>query len=544
MSSKGMKRLLNILFAIVLLAPSCQKDAPVDASVTVTYTLVPEVSFHVKSGDETTPAATPTVNSLSYRVYHRKMKADGTYYYDYIEEMGAYVEITDASDIHVPITLIKDQYYKLVFIAQHRFDSRNAQTTYAYTVSEGGIMSVNTEAQFTSGDQLEAFAFVDEVGPITGNENRNARLHRVVSQVNIGTSANDLPAALDIAVSGAPAEYDILNNVYSDSSNELNFRFAVPPSGKISVSGIEYNSLATLYCLGSNDLALTLTNADSADDTFSISNVATKVNYKTNIVGNIELARPVASVGATVYSTLAAAARAAESGNTITLLQDVTLADPVTLPAGVTFNGNGNQITGTIIAGGSLTFAGHTKVEKFIADCNGYTFTIPERACLEITGKETPFKVGYGNTFIIGSTEVVSANPSLIIPAGIKIEGTSGDNFQFWNTKVQLGSIISDPDKASGTFNFNLTTSEATIARKIDLAAPTNGKTPIYHITLAQSELTTVGDFYIGAPGTQNNPTTLVLTSSTMNVGGEFSSIVGLQIDSTSTLNEHCNITP
>ena len=545
LSSKRMKRLLIILSAIVLLTSACQKETRVDIPATLTYTIVPEVSFVVKSGDETAQTVNPAVNSLSCKVYHKKTNANGEYYYDYIKEMGAYVPITDASDISVPITLIKDQEYKLVFIAQHRFEAQQRTNAYAYTVSDDGVMSVNTAAPFTSGEQLEAFAYVDEVGPITGNENRSIKLNRVVSQVNIGTSSNDRPSALNIAVSGAAAEYDILNNVYSDSSNELNFGFAVP-SGKISVSGTEYNSLATLYCLGSNSLALTLTNADSADDTFSINNVATKVNYKTNIVGNIELARPVASVGVTVYSTLAAAARAAEAGSekTITLLQDVTLADPVTLPAGVTFNGNDHQITGTLIAGGSLTFAGHTKVEKFIADCNGYTITIPEGACLEINGDE-PFKVGYGNTFIIGSTEVVSANPSLIIPAGILIEGTSGDNFQFWNTKVQLGSIISDPDKASGTFNFNLTTSEATIAGKIDLAAPTNGKTPIYHITLAQSELTTVGDFYIGAPGTQNNPTTLVLTSSTMNVGGTYTNNGIEDIDANSTLTSgHPNVIP
>lgn len=467
-----MKRLLIILSAIVLLTSACQKETRVDIPATLTYTIVPEVSFVVKSGDETAQTVNPAVNSLSCKVYHKKTNANGEYYYDYIEAMGAYVPITDASDIRVPITLIKDQEYKLVFIAQHRFKAQQRTNAYAYTVSDEGVMSVNTAAQFTSGEQLEAFAYVDEVGPITGNENRSIKLNRVVSQVNIGTSSGDLPLYLDIAVSGAAASYDIFNKVYSDSSNELDFCFAVP-SGKISVSGTEYNRLATLYCLGSNKLALTLTNVDSADNTFSISNVATQVNYKTNIVGNIELARPVASVGGTVYSTLASAAEAADaieagSDNTITLLCDVTLSEPVTLPGGVTFNGNGHQITGTLIAGGSLTFAGHTKVEKFIAERNGYTITIPEGACLEITGSD-PFKVGYGNTFAIGSTEVVSANPSLIIPAGIKIEGTSGDNFQIYKTKVLLGSLISNTTE--GAFNFNLINSELNVTGDVSLSS-------------------------------------------------------------------------
>ena len=465
-----MKRLLIILASLILLAASCQKESCVDTPATLTYTIVPDVSFVVKSGEEAPASVNPAVNSLSYMVYHKKVDDNGVEYYDYIPEMGAYVPIDNASDIRVPITLIKDQEYKLVFIAQHRFESQQRTTGYAYNVTEKGIMSVNHQALFTSGDQLEAFTYIDKVGPITGNENRSIKLNRVVSQVNIGTASNHLPSALNIEVSGAADSYDILNNVYSDSSNELNFGFAVP-SGKISVSDKDYNCLATLYCLGSNSLALTLTNADSADDTFSISNVATKVNYKTNIVGNIELARPVASIGATVYSTLDAAARAAESGNTITLLQDVTLADPVTLPAGVTFNGNGKKITGTLIAGGSLTFAGHTKVEKFIAERNGYTITIPEGACLEITGEETPFKVGYGNTFIIGDSELSqpSEHISLKITARILIEGTNSVNFQIYNTKVVLGSLISNTTE--GAFHFNLFNSELNVTGNVSLSS-------------------------------------------------------------------------
>lgn len=464
-----MKRLLIIFTSLILLAASCQKETCVDTPATLTYTIVPDVSFVVKSGEEASASVNPAVNSLSYMVYHKKVDDNGVEYYDYIPEMGAYVAIDDASDIRVPITLIKDQEYKLVFIAQHRFESQQRTTGYAYNVTEDGIMSVNPQALFTSGDQLEAFTYIDKVGPITGNENRKIKLNRVVSQVNIGTSSGDLPSKLDIAVSGAAASYDIFNNVYldSDANAELILTDITVSGDQITVSGTAYNRLATLYCLGSNKLALTLTNEDSAEGTFSISNVSTQVNYKTNIVGNIELARPVASVGETVYSTLDAAARAAKSGNTITLLQDVTLADPVTLPAGVTFNGNGNQITGTIIAGGSLTFAGHTKVEKFKAERNGYTITIPEGACLEITGEETPFKVGYGNSFIIGDSELSqpSEHISLKITAGILIEGTNSVNFQIYNTRIELGSIgYASETKATVNFNFNLINSVATIA--------------------------------------------------------------------------------
>jgi hypothetical protein len=243
------------------------------------------------------------------------------------------------------------------------------------------------------------------------------------------------------------------------------------PGDQITVSGTAYNRLATLYCLGSNKLALTLTNADSAEGTFSITNVSTQVNYKTNIVGNIELARPVASVGETLYCTLAAAARAAESGTdkTITLLQDVTLSSPLTLPGNVTFNGNGKQISGTITAKGSITFAGHTKVTEFVA-MNSKTINIPEGACLEINGIQ-PFKAGYGNTFNIGDykLEQPSVNASLIIPAGIQIDGEYGNTFQIYNTRIELGSLISNVN--TGTFNFSLSKSVLNVAGNVSLSS-------------------------------------------------------------------------
>ena len=288
-----MYRTLIIFTSLFLLAASCQKETCVDTPATLTYTIVPEVSFMVKSGEVAAAAVNPAVNILSYRVYHKKVDENGTPYYDYIEEMGAYVPIDNASDIRVPITLIKDQEYKLVFIAQHRFESQQRTTGHAYTITDDDTssspsctMSVNTAASFTSGDQLEAFAFVDTVGPITGNENRKITLRRVVSQVNIATSSVMYPSTLDIAVSGAAASYDIFTGEYSDDTAGFNLNnIEVPANDQIKVSGTAYNRLATLYCLGSNKLSITMTDSNNAFGTFSIESVPTQVNYKTNVVG-------------------------------------------------------------------------------------------------------------------------------------------------------------------------------------------------------------------------------------------------------------------
>lgn len=287
-----MYRILIILSSIVLLATSCQKETSIDSPATLTYTVVPQVSFDVKSGTETINTEVNTeINSISYLVYHKKINAQGQPDYEYIEEMGSYKPIDDPTQISVPITLIKDQEYKLVFIAQHRFESQQRTESYAYTYNSiSKEMSVNPDAPFTNGDQLEAYVYVDEVGPITGNENRKITLNRIVSQINIGTNATTYPERLNIKVTGAPASYNVFEGTYAEDASSVDISdIATPASGtdQIKVSKIDYNRLATLYCLGNNKLTLTLTNTEDPTDDFTISNVSTQVNYKTNIVGNI-----------------------------------------------------------------------------------------------------------------------------------------------------------------------------------------------------------------------------------------------------------------
>lgn len=287
-----MYRILIILSSIVLLATSCQKETSIDTPATLTYTVVPQVSFDIKSGTENSNTEINTeVNSISYLVYHKKINAQGQPDYDYIEEMGSYKTITDPTQISVPITLIKDQEYKLVFIAQHRFESQQRTESYAYTYNSiSKEMSVNTSAPFTNGDQLEAYVYVDEVGPITGNENRKITLNRIVSQINIGTNATTYPENLHITVTGAPASYNVFEGTYAEDASPITINdIATPASGtdQIKVSKVDYNRLATLYCLGNNKLGLTLTNTKDPKDNFTINNVSTQVNYKTNIVGNI-----------------------------------------------------------------------------------------------------------------------------------------------------------------------------------------------------------------------------------------------------------------
>ena len=246
----------------------------------LTYTLRPDVQFEVKS-----EGGSASVNTLSCLVYHFKNGG-----YEYVPELSRFVDLTDPSNIdkdgniNVPVKLFKDQTYRLIFVAQHAIRTAKGTASYVYTVKDG-VMSVNTNADITSGDQLEAFAFVDDAVRPTGVESKHITLGRVVSQVNIGTSQDNLPSSLKVTASNVPASFDLVNNTCSNETATLSFDNISVAGDKMIVSETEYNRLTTLHFLGSNKIDITL--SAEGKETVTIKQVDTKVNYKTNIAGNI-----------------------------------------------------------------------------------------------------------------------------------------------------------------------------------------------------------------------------------------------------------------
>lgn len=269
-----MKRLLIILSAIVLLA-GCQKDAPVDAPelTTMTYSVKAPVQFFTKAGEGS------KINILWCGVYHKK-EGDN---YVYMPDMSAFVDVTPGQDIKVPLTLIRNQYYKLVFVAQHRNDDNTKAYTYTYNIDyTTGDMALN--APVTDGECLDVFVKVDAVGPIAGNENRDITLDRPVAQINISTTAAEKPSKIDIAVSGTAASYNIFEETYSQTTaNPASFT-------GLSCKGA---SLATVYVLpAGNSVGLDMTmyygaGSEAVTKTLQVQNVSVAPNYKTNVTGNI-----------------------------------------------------------------------------------------------------------------------------------------------------------------------------------------------------------------------------------------------------------------
>ena len=216
-----------------------------------------------------------------------------------------------------------------------------------------------------------------------------------------------------------------------------------------------------------------------------------------------------AKVGDVTYLSFAKAVAEAKAGDTITMLSDVILSESLTLPAGITFNGNGKQINGTISAGGNLTFAGHTKATSFSAGYYNRTITIGEGACLEVTGTGR-VTLGYGNTFNITgniddakTADKANVQPSLIIPGGMSITGSYREptTMNVVDAYVQIGSTSSKDSAANGEFNINFTNSIAEFTNQFTFAEPKNGNTPTFNVNIINSTLTTETKLIAAAPG-------------------------------------------
>ena len=219
--------------------------------------------------------------------------------------------------------------------------------------------------------------------------------------------------------------------------------------------------------------------------------------------------------------TLAEAVAKAEAGDTITLVEDVTLTEELGLPAGIIFNGNGKQINGTIYACGDLTFAGHTKVTAFSASYYDRVITIGEGACLEVTGGDR-VSLAYGNTFnITGSVDnaktadKANIQPSLIIPGGISITGDNDATMNVTNAYISLGNTSSKNSSANGKFTLNFTNSIIECTNQFTLSEPTGGKNPEFEMNIKNSVFTTAAKLCVAAANSKITVDNSVVTLGT-----------------------------
>ena len=271
------------------------------------------------------------------------------------------------------------------------------------------------------------------------------------------------------------------------------------------------------------DYAVGLTEATVAGTTASVvvekeNNVGTKTEVSTDNNYEFTTAKPVANIGNVEYATLEEAAAVAQAGDVITLNTDATLSVELTLPAGVTLNGNGKQINGDIIAGGEITFAGVTKANSFNVKNVNTVINIPAGASLELTGGR--MVIGHGCTFnITGSiadnaaktTDKATLTPSLVMP-GASFTG-AGVTFNVTNAYISApSSYCSSSKTASGTFDFNITNSIWESAGKLAFESQSTAAT--VNFDLVNSVLNTGSHLVFGVSRGE-----VVIDNSNVNVG-------------------------
>ena len=534
MMKEVMKQTIYIATLVVLafFAAACQREELVPDSACSQVTFDVEVAGSVvtkadgaeqEQGQNPDQNQVPEVNNLVYAVYRTTASTpeeaksamaaltsrDLVYQYN-PKAAGETTTFVDGN-AHVSIELISQRSYIILFWAQVDQTWVEGTDFDLLNIACPDTLTGNSEA-------YAAYSGVAFVSDIKGSRAESVTLSRPFAQVNIASSSPSTAVEIlsssvkilssSVKIIGAASTFNVATQTAGGDPVTVTFTEAATPAGQFSADYQHY--IARNYIFANGPVSVGYVINTEKHGTIStldapICNVPVAKNYRTNILGNLltsditydvdllqgwtgELSNePVAQVGEQKYTTLEAATAAARDGSdkTIKLLRNVTLSQAVKLPGGVTFNGSGHQIDGTLIAEGSLTFAGVTVVREFAVA--GYTIDIPYGATLEITGTQ-PFKVGYGSTFNIGDTNQTSTTPSLIIPGGIVIEGGSGDNFLIYNTKVEIGSITTTA--TSGAFNFNLYNSEMTVAEDFNL---TLTKANLY---LSNSTIT-VGGTYI-----------------------------------------------
>ena len=223
--------------------------------------------------------------------------------------------------------------------------------------------------------------------------------------------------------------------------------------------------------------------------------------------------------GSELYATTGAFLADVVVDGTLTLAKDVKLNATLTLPENVTVFSNGYVINGSVLAGGTTTFADHAKIASFSVAYTGLTINIPVGGCLEMTGSGR-MVIGHNTTFnITGSivdaknTDVSTIQPSLIAN-GASFTG-GGVEFNATNAYIKFPASYCSSKGTSGVFNFNIENSIFETAGKLAFDEEQSSKATV-NFNLKDSVLTTGGHLVFSPKGVS------VIDNSNVNVGKSY----------------------
>lgn len=283
-----MKNFKHNIIATALLAfsvLSCDKaETPVleqDDQVTVGYS----ISF-----DEATKSIGlgESVNYVWCAAYKVIKDVNGKTGYT-LGSQPAFVQIVDGK-AKCEVDMVRDQAYKVVFIAQH-YEPVESSLRPSYIIDPENAYVMMPDHLPANSDNYDLFGYVDDVVKFDSSINKEVVLSRKVAQVNILTSSSDLataeligktPTHSSMILKKVPLYYCMLDGL-AYGSGEVTYSKAL-------VSGLNPNHLTTVFCLSGETISnvevhefKVYQNGTELKSYTDIGDQPCKINFKTNI---------------------------------------------------------------------------------------------------------------------------------------------------------------------------------------------------------------------------------------------------------------------
>ena len=430
------KFLAFLLFAAVLFgAASCGNE---------------EISSSVADGDQVEVTFTAKLTNIGTRAFGEAEKITTLRYLVFdavsktpITRLGGVISADEGTThFEVPMTLIKGVSYDILFWA----DSGND----IYSINETtGIVTVDYTNAVANDESRDAFFGVKRSFNVS-NSDTDVTLRRPFAQLNVLTT--DIAAAKDAAVVKIVSElttttYSTLNPFAGegqtdvDGATEVTFSLSACPDldgGYLSVNYLLVPATKRLIDVEYLFKGQYTENGEPFElATLNLTNIPVQRNYKTNISGslltddtnfNVDIIHEFGGtdttkvgvlIGDVCYKTLAEAYAAAQDGDELVVVGDITLAEQFVIEKNITLNLNSYKVTTTYNAEtekhlyafnnkASLTIKGGAVVSRGIY--NYGTLTLEQGAVIDACDTNGGYGIYNFGTFIMNGGEVKTSN--------------------------------------------------------------------------------------------------------------------------------------
>ena len=190
-----------------------------------------------------------------------------------------------------PVTMAKQQDYKIVFVAMYYDVDGTTPVNPAYGIDAAAYTLAVPSTALANSDKYDLFYGVDEVEDFQGVQTTNVTLNRVVAQINFELSDNawtslgvDASFKSGITISNAPSSMNLWDGTLSGTASVAYEIAAIPAEGR---------KIGTAYCLASAegnqkvDVAISLRNAAGYEvKAAAATAVPVSANKQTNLIIN------------------------------------------------------------------------------------------------------------------------------------------------------------------------------------------------------------------------------------------------------------------